>query len=192
MTHPCGWANLAVAYLLLSGLVGLMLTLRRIPWGLKVVVVTVVLWFGVVLLYVPEDFMGWPYPGTMPDKVIMSAFHVNEPTDKFEGAIYIWGPELRSPDTGDEITQNIMKYTPEDFSAPRVYRLDYDRELHKRLIEQHKARQKGMVGIPIFEKKQRDGKKPETGNGSQDLWESRNLMFRVINPVTMMPPKDGE
>ena len=74
---------------------------------------------------------------------------------------------------------NIFSYNSKN--TERLYRLDYDRELHKKLVEAMKQAKKvrGFMTYNRVAKKGKKGKKP--GGTHKD-----DSPFKVINPVTKL------
>jgi hypothetical protein len=120
---------LILAYAALLLLVGLALVWSGWPRWLKsvlVVAVTCLYFFGYDAAHA---LWGVPSSDALPDRFVMVAAVVDEPTQKKPGALYLWVSEIVEGKTGIE---------------PRAYKLPYSRALHEQINEGMK---KGRDGV---------------------------------------------
>jgi hypothetical protein len=154
----------------------------RVAW--KILAITFSVFYAVALyMYLPK-IEGYPTGNEIPEGSILISVKVEEPTVESDGAFYLWcnpKPNLRKKALSLFTPGGFLAYT--GHAKPRVYMMPYDRELHKKLLEQQKKAQK--VGGFLVVNKKRGGKK-----GKQRLGEGRDtqekIKFKVINPVEVL------
>jgi hypothetical protein len=104
----------------LALLCGLALLWSRWPVWVKGLLVA-----GVTLFYfhvdgVVHNLWGWPSADALPERFVLLAAVIDEPTAKSKGALYIW---VNALENGKPVTE------------PRAYRLPYAKDLHALLNE---------------------------------------------------------
>jgi len=120
------------------------------PLFADIVCIAVVVWFGIALWYAPNHYKGWPVPIFPPEMSFVKDSMIVEPTEDNPGAIYILAISFSMPD-------GKRAYNPKDFledikpGAPRIYKLPYSKERHK------KASKKKKKGQMLFWKNKKDG-----------------------------------
>ena len=125
----------------------------------RVSAIAIIVGYGVVLVYLIPALMGWPIlTKNMPDKTQIATYIVKEPRDGNRGFIYFW--------------------TILEEQDPRSYKVDYSRELHKKLIEAGKRRGKGSRLVVDNVGK---GKGKNKSKGNQDN-SGDSINFKIIHP----------
>ena len=103
--------------------------------GLLVVGVTVFYFHANDLVH---DMWGWPSAETLPERFVLLAAVIDEPTPKSAGGLYVWVNALQD---GKPSAQ------------PRAYRLPYAKDLHALLNEGMKKARQGVSQIGTSEPK---------------------------------------
>jgi len=117
------------------------------------------LWYGVVLFYAAQMISGWPAPVILPQEAYIQSFIIDEPV-----YIYFW---LQGRD-----------------EPPRAFKIDYDRELHKRLTEgKEEAKKNGgrMLLKNLFGKRGQKKRKGNSKNNYQD-----DVRIEITNPAEQL------
>jgi len=176
-----GHLTLAVAYTMLAAITGWLLSGRAVRTFHRALLIPLLVWFGLVLLYVPNHLLGWPTNEEPVEELYMVGYSIG----KLASAIYIWGIPLQGDETA---SWWVLGYSPEDPQAPRAYKIPYYRALHKALEQWRLG--KSQKGIPILRnvgKKQKSKRKlADTGSSK---WKSEQYEFLVLNPRNILPPK---
>jgi hypothetical protein len=126
------------AYIALLFAAGLALVFSRWPmWGkgLLVAAVTGLYFAGEVAI---GQAWGWPARQTLPERFVLLAAVIDEPTKKSEGALYVWVHPIEGDKPGKE---------------PRAYRLPYSKDLHALLNEGLKKARQGISQMGTSEPK---------------------------------------
>lgn len=108
-------------------------------WWLKLVMVSLSIFFSISLWNSLVSLQGWPTSETMPEKFEVKWLDVKEPNKKTgeEGYIYVWAinlePNRPSPVADDAATPplGVQLHAKEYSGEPRLYKLPYSREMHK-------------------------------------------------------------
>lgn len=169
--------GIPVCFLLLSVL-GLWFIIHgKGYWWLKSIFILLILSFGIGLWSSLSDLSGWPTSKDIPDRVIVHWLLVKEPSKlgNDSGGVYILATEIDSKNEAKKseiskwLTPFISKQRPIE---PRVYRLPYSKELHKkageamRLIKANKSViGEGLAG---FGSGFKEGNKKGQGQGNGD------------------------
>jgi hypothetical protein len=166
-----GYIGLAIAFVIITAI--FLWFFLRTPGNIiiKVIMIPVTIWYGLVLYYTAPNLMGWPTTKPIPENSQILAFRIKEPNPKNNdpGAIYFW----LNP-------KNVFSYNSS--THPRAHQLPYSRKMHKRIIEaQRQAR--GVPGARV-----RIKTKGRNQKGDPDNEESKALLeFEIINPVQLLP-----
>lgn len=127
------WAFVAVLFVL-----GLALVASRWPvWakaGLVALVTGLYFWSDTAL----EDVWGWPSRHALPEKFVLLAAVIEEPSKGKEGALYVW---VNAIENGKPAPQ------------PRAYKLPYAKDLHALLAEGMKKVRQGVTQMGSAEPK---------------------------------------
>ena len=177
-----------VMVLLLIGATVLWIFINRVDtkWWTKALVTTLLLfaiasaWLGLQGIY------GFPYtkhPNN--EKYFLVGSYIEEPSPKrgIEGAIYLW---LIPRETKDNPLTFLTKFgILLNEKIPRSYVVDYDKELHKSLVQLNKQRGGSPIEVKIPKKKPTK-KKSHRG----DAVEERQKYVPYILPDSPLHGKD--
>lgn len=181
-------SGLVVAFILLA-IVTAWNTIRTRGWlGLKFVSIGILIWYGFVVYFTIPQIMGWPTGKDLPANSKIISVRIIEPsTDNKEGAMYFWMSQkpdhkldalnLLRPDKFLIYTGNIQ---------PRSYKIPYDRELHKKLLEAQKKQQSQRGSTLMTGEK---GVKTKEGGEGRSPTENP---FKILNPFTFLNKDGGE
>lgn len=127
-----------LGFVTLAALAVLALLWSRWPAWLKGLLVA-----GVVVFYFWADdavhnLWGWPSSDALPEKFVLLAAVIEEPTNKTAGALFVWLQPVENGRTE---------------RAPRGYRLPYAKDLHALLNEGMKKSRQGVTQIGTTEPK---------------------------------------
>ncbi len=129
---------LTLAYALLGFLLLVLCLATAWRWPVKLAMVLAVSGFYLVHAQVLRGVAGWPAEDELPPRfVLLSAvFDEPSPARQHPGAIYLWANELRDQQA---------------LALPRVYRLPYEKDLHRILGEGLKKARDGHTQIGTTE-----------------------------------------
>ena len=160
--------NIALPILLLvfGGLSFWILTESNVKWYIKTACIATFCAFTIIFWTTIDTFLGWPAnQDDMPEKILIHWVIVKEPNkiDGFEGSIFIL------LETMEEIKANkVAKFFGygKDRMEPRLFGLDYNRELHEQL---EKIKNKLKNGQPVVGKlTKKEGKKGKAKKGDEE------------------------
>lgn len=103
--------------------------------GLLVVGVTVFYFYADEVVH---SMWGWPSPDALPERFVLLAAVIDEPTAKSKGGLYVWVNALEDGKPA---------------AAPRAYRLPYSKDLHALLSEGMKKVRQGVSQLGSAEPK---------------------------------------
>ena len=128
--------TLALAYLMVVGLLLLVLIHSPVRWWLKLVLIMVVTGFGWFSYLGWKHSQGWPALVEVPDKFLLHFAVIEEPDDDLgtEGAIFLWLTDLY---------QNRLA------AEPRAYRLPYDQPMHAKVESAMRRAKAGNLQLGI-------------------------------------------
>lgn len=184
------YISIACAFILLAGTVVWMALSSGAWWLLKAAVILTVTWFGLVLLFMPGRFLGWPTP-KIPDGLMILQYQIVEPIPPNEGGIYLWGFRLeRTPDGPSADPREAFPYQVERMT-PYSVALPYSKDKHKKLAEQsQEAEQKGQF---IILKRKPKGAVRAKGEWSRWIMpEDDEFGLEMYDPFASMPRKEEE
>lgn len=164
-----GTAGLLWAFVALAFLLALALVFSRWPrWLMALLVVaTTGLYFGAE--HVLEDVWGWPSRHALPERFVLLAAVIEEPTKTQPGALYVWVHALEG---GKPSRQ------------PRGYRLAYSKDLHGLLNDGMKKVRQGISQMGTAEPKRGPRGLAWLRPGSDE----QNVKIRDL-PATQLPEK---
>jgi hypothetical protein len=121
----------------------LLLCLLAVLWSRWPVWLKGVLVAGVTVFYFYADDLvhrmwGWPSPDALPERFVLLAAVIEEPTTKSPGALYVWANTIEN---GKPLAQ------------PRAYQLAYAKDLHALLNEGMKKVRQGVSQVGSSEPK---------------------------------------
>lgn len=176
-----GYIGLAVSFLLVA-LVLLNLFIRsKIPFGWKLAAITIVTWYGLVAVAIPDNFAGWAKKTQPPDGLIVLGLFVDEPSKFGDGGIYFWG--IPSPSQKELVKIGL---NPRDFTAyiasrePRCYKMPYDKEFHRKLIAAQREKEKNKSGILTY---QRGNKPARPGQKKDGFVDDSGFKLKDLNDL---------
>ncbi len=129
---------IVISFVVLAALAVLALLWSHWPAWLKTLLV-----LGVAVFYFWADeavhqMWGWPSTDALPEKFVLLAAVIEEPTTKTSGALYVWLQVLEDGKPG---------------RAPRAYKLPYAKDLHALLNEGIKKARQGVTQMGTAEPK---------------------------------------
>ena len=179
-----GHIGVAVGYLFVVFLLCWFVILSRGHVVVKILSVGFSVFYAVALYAYLPSLEGYPTANDIPEGSILVSIKVQEPSVKSVGAFYLWcnpNPNLKEKSLSLFTPGGFLAYTGKD--SPRAYKIPYDRELHKRLLE-NKKRANKVGGFLVVTKEKADEKdKVKTGDGRQT---EEKIDFKVINPVEVL------
>lgn len=175
-----GYIGITTAFILLASVLLWILITSRTNVVIKAILISFVMWYGMVLYYTPSNLMGWGKPveamNLMPDNSWILSVIVKEPDkiDKTPGAIFftvvIYGQE-----DGTEITLNPKNaFAYKGNGEPRIYKLPYTRSLHKKILKAQRG-QEGSPGARLMLKKNK-------GSQGNDNRTDSEMTIEILNP----------
>ena len=185
--------NIALPVLLLvfGGLTFWVLNESSLKWYFKTASISAFCVFTIIFWTSIHTFLGWPaLEGDVPEKVLVHWVIIKEPNKatESEGAIYVLLESAKEDESG--FLARFFGYSKEA-NEPRLYGLDYDRELHERLARDIMPRLRSgqTVSGKLTKVDGRKGKKgnnnPEKkGRGSESQkqkWEFHELLPSEIH-----------
>lgn len=175
-----GYIGITTAFILLASVLLWILITSRTNVVIKAILISFVMWYGMVLYYTPSNLMGWGKPvetlDLMPDNSRILWFHVKEPDkiDKTPGAIF-FTVVVHEQEDGTEITLNPKNaFVHRGNREPRMYKLPYTRSLHKKILEAQRG-QEGSPGARLMLRK-------EKGSKGNDNRIDSEMTIEILNP----------
>jgi|GEM_PF-1178190 hypothetical protein len=188
-------------------------------WWMKVPLIGFGVYISVVIWFAMNGLLGWATPSQLPDKFRVHWIVVEEPDDEENnGGIYVWADDI-SKKKEEEIKElswadkymkpYVLPLHNMTDNGPRVYKIPYNRELHKQSRDIQKFLMEGGVyrgtmkgeGLPGKggQKGQgqgqgeggegRDGKGKGKGKGPGDMSQEQVPHFYQL-PPPKFPPKN--
>ncbi|MBL0720346.1 hypothetical protein JI742_10655 [Piscinibacter sp. Jin2] len=165
---PADSNSLLWAYVALAALAALALVASNWPkWGKALLVL------GVTGLYffahqVLLDVWGWPSREAMPERFVLLATVIEEPSPKTAGALYVW---VNALEDGKPVAE------------PRAFKLPYSKEMHSDLSEAMKKVRQGVSQMGTTSTK--------AGSGTSWLRPGGEVLDVKIRdmPVPQLPEK---
>ena len=184
---------------LIGAVVGFILLAAGLSWiiirtkgnfSIKVVAISIFIYYGFALFYAVPNIMGWAFNSDLPPDAKIISVRIVEPNNETDGGMWFWLNE--KPDLKGDLhnlldPRKLFIYT--GAIQPRAYKISYDKELHRKLIEQ-KKRQKRNPGSSLLVGK-KGIKKDRTGIQQNNQQYDDNA-FRILNPREVMAKADEE
>lgn len=152
----------------------------KLNWFLKTILIAISL-ITVALDYrALTDSLGWPVVDRLPNKFRFVSAVVQEPSPGKDGAIYVW-------------------YMGQGVSKPRSVKMDYDKDLHRKMAKAMNMVSKGMEVYmgrsgDLQESQGQGGRRPgegKPGTGSQGQSEQQSEgPIDFLAPDSDLPSKD--
>jgi len=194
------YSGLSLAFAIISALFLYFIIGSNMKVVVKAVIIPIVIWFTLVLYFTPQKLMGWPTPAEPPDGSVIILPIIKEPSGGSKGFIdmlVIVRNESKQSLIDQLDAKNVFSYRADN--TPRLYRLPYDRNMHKDLLEAQKAikkrggfmtysRHKGKPGSSKGKGGKGKGGKGKDGdskNGTGIGFEDTSKI-KVINPATIL------
>jgi len=177
------FSGLAIAFMIIASILVYLLINSKMHIILKVILITLAIWYSLILWHTPPKFMGWPAPvSEIPEQSRILCYIVDEPKPNNPGGIYLWTivQDTSKPTLIDQLDPSTafgFKYT----SAPRQYIIPYDRSFHKLLIQMSMGLAPGQFIELVWDKEEIEG---------QDM--SVKLKLKLRNPVIGISKETGE
>ena len=149
--------TLIIAFALFVFLFALAIVFSRWPAWLKAILtagVCAFYFFGYHSIY---SLLGIPSSDALPERFLLIAAVVDEPTPKHAGAVYMWVTPIGEG---------------KDQLEPRAYKLPYSRPVHERIIDGLKKGKQGVSQMGTAEVKSGNGKGSSwinPGNDEQEI-----------------------
>jgi len=160
---------LILSFAALALLCVLALLWSRWPAWLKGILVVGVTVFYFYADSVVHQLSGWPSPDALPERFVLLAAVIEEPSARTDGALYVW---VNAIDNGRPTAQ------------PRAYRLPYSKDVHSMLNEGIKKVRQGVSQMGTSE--------PKVGKGGTSWLRPGNdeqvVKIRDL-PVPQLPEK---
>ncbi|HOX66970.1 MAG: hypothetical protein V9G29_19555 [Burkholderiaceae bacterium] len=160
---------LILSFAALALLCVLALLWSRWPAWLKGILVVGVTVFYFYADSVVHQLSGWPSPDALPERFVLLAAVIEEPSARTDGALYVW---VNAIDNGKPTAQ------------PRAYRLPYSKDVHSMLNEGIKKVRQGVSQMGTSE--------PKVGKGGTSWLRPGNdeqvVKIRDL-PVPQLPEK---
>ena len=127
-----------LSFVVLAALAVLALLWSRWPAWLRALLVVSVIGFYFWADEAVHGMWGWPSSDTLPERFVLLATVIEEPTNKSAGALFVW---VQALDNGKPVR------------APRAYQLPYAKDLHALLNEGIKKSRQGVSQLGTAEPK---------------------------------------
>jgi len=173
-----GYIGLAIAFIIISSVLLFLLIRSKTHVIVKICIIPIVIWYGMALFYIPDNLRGWPTDQQISNDSRVISILINEPSTNSNGGIYLW---LIDKEFKKVILDPRNVFCYNEKNTPRVYKLQYTKELHKKLtIALKKAKETGgfITVKSLFGK----GKRGKKGKKGKKGFDSGNLEFDVVNP----------
>ena len=188
-----GVSGITILYALIASLLCWFIIGVRGRWIIKTLIIALSIWFAITLAYTFNNFMGWPSEEdfkTETSQIIW--FQIKEPSKAHntKGAIYIWLREINPPEEPRPLSIrelfNPMHWFvyPDRYTAPRAYRIDYTKEMHKKLREVAEGRGEGKVAFLKTE-----GQQTGEGENRGNQEKPDGIQIEILSPDIIIPKK---
>ncbi|MEY8877016.1 MAG: hypothetical protein AB9M60_10940 [Leptothrix sp. (in: b-proteobacteria)] len=127
-----------LSFVALAALAALALMHSRWPLWLRMLLVVAVTSFYFWADDAVHGMWGWPSSDALPERFVLLASVIEEPTNKTPGALFVWVQALENGKPG---------------RAPRAYQLPYTKDLHALLNEGMKKARQGVSQLGTAEPK---------------------------------------
>lgn len=184
-----GYIGLTIAFMLIATLVLWCVIKSNVHILVKILVISVVTWYSLVLFYTPNKLLGWPTTTDFPDGARVIHFLIQEPTQVKVGGFYFWlidDTQERIPMRIVDIInpKNIFSYTEKD--TPRVYYMSYDREFHKMLMKKNKEKKKKKGIMRLYHEMRKGGQNKKKKMRQGTNVNRKKFRIKIQNPADML------
>lgn len=102
---------------------------ERVPWTLKMLISSLVLYSMVSVFYLSDSLKGWPTGDPVPENFVLGWVIIQEPDGNSDGAIYLWATPI---DFGKNCKKYLLCLEDSKLGQPRNYKIDYTEEAHEK------------------------------------------------------------
>lgn len=182
-----GVAGLTIAFVILAAVLLWILITSRTNFVIKALLISFVLWYGAVLYYTPGNIMGWgkdiASKDHLPDQSWVQSIIIKEPDKKNKEPGYIYFLVIvYQTDKKVRLTLDPRStFTYKGNNEPRLYKIEYSKELHKKIAQIKRARARAGSGTKIFVKKTEGRRQGPPGEGSKV-----EMNFEILNPASLI------
>lgn len=161
--------GIPICFALISALVLWSVILGKGHWVIKAGLVSVALYFSVVVWMSLSSLSGWATTAQVPENYLIHWLLVEEPskTDSSKlGVVYLWSTEINKDFTPvkQEVHWTLKPFVAKhNASEPRVYRLPYSQQLHKEAAKAMKMLKQGKM---VVGKRGKSGMEAGDGTGN--------------------------
>lgn len=177
-------SGLVVGFLILSASVAWLIAKTKGNYLSKVFIIGVLIYYSVAVFFTIPNVMGWGVEKDVPANAKIISVRIKEPSGEDKGGIWFWineKPDMKSDIMNMMRPDKVFIYTGS--IQPRAYRIEYDKEIHKKIIEALKQQQK-MKGSSFMTGEKGVKKNKKGGRGaSKDKEED---LFKIINPYDIL------
>jgi len=183
-----GTAGLATAFVVLSALFLWFLIKAKLKFSIRFIIIPVIIWYGLILYHTPGKLMGFPLSvdviEQIPNGSVVLYIKIVEPDYKSQGCFYFYVVHPQ----GMEKEKNFLDvinpkkiFGFDDKNTPISYKLKYDRELHRKMLEARKGKGRGIMRIIHSGGSKGNGDKEGKGRSKDDS------KFKIKNEHELLP-----
>lgn len=197
--------GIPLLFALLAALILWLVILGQGQWWLKMILVSVALFFSVAVWSSLSNLSGWPATKPLPAKFSVHWILIEEPSalDRTKkGNIFVWATELDQdlfPKEKNELS--LAVFAARHAIEPRVYRVPYSSQMHQSSLKAMGLLRKGkpVVGQKGKMNSDADGtgdaetesKKKGKGRSHGGFTPDQDFIFYELPPAKL-PPKDPQ
>ena len=169
--------GIPLTFIILASIGLWMILYAKGAWYYKLLYVALCLYFSFIMWFSLSDLSGWATEAKFPEKSIIHWILVQEPSktnSKEAGNVYIWATAIDQENNLMKAeTSTVLKpfTAKKNMTEPRVYRLPYSEELHKKAAQ---AMQQIMSGKTLIGDAKGDGHGDGDSNGEGNQGENGN------------------
>jgi len=173
------YIGLIIAFIIIISFFLYFFIASNMPVAVKILIIPIIVWYSLVLFYTPDKLMGWPTWQPIPNGSRIISMIIKEPFKDDLGSIYIWAIDYNISEKWSINPKRVFRYNEKN--TPRVYKIPYSKELHKKLIEARSSAKKNH-GFMMWGIKKGKGKLKRGGN----LNLSDDVEIRIIDPMKLL------
>ena len=140
-----GYTGLITAFIIVMTVMLWIFIKSKVSILTKIILISIGLWYGLALYYMPGGLAGWPSVQPIPENSFIKDGFVVEPKGSDPGAIYIWAITYKG-NPFQTVTHPLnprMTFQVLKPGIPRSYKLPYSKQQHKKITK--KKKQKGTI-----------------------------------------------
>ena len=154
--------GLSISFVILVTILMWMMAYTKIgPDWLKSIILVIVMWYGLMVYFMPIKMMGWPVCGELPETGIILAWKAIDPgMNPGEGGIYLWmvPKEEYGPSWKDWLPNQLWMLKKRDI--PRAYRIEYLPKSYEQLSDADKLVAGKEGNVMMWRKRTVGGESP--------------------------------